>query len=252
MDTANNHINSDKTTLEAKPSFNLIKIFWYFIILSIIGLIIETFFCYATTGILESRKGLLLGPFCPIYGVGGTILIVLLEKYKNSYIKLFIYGSILGDAIEYILSFILEAMYGNRFWEYSYINLNLNGRICITYTIFWGILSIILIKSIKPFIDNIILKIHKKTKNFKIKNIVEILLLTFLIIDCILTIWGVSIYTNRATDTYYNKNIDVKYKNSLIVNFEEMLFSNEYMKKTFPNLRFINNYGDEIFVRDIL
>ena len=51
-------------------------VFWYFIIFSIIGLIVEMLFCYVTTGQIESRKGLIWGPFCPIYGVGGAVLIL--------------------------------------------------------------------------------------------------------------------------------------------------------------------------------
>lgn len=91
------------------------QIIWYSIIFSIFGLIIETLFCYLTTGVLESRKGLIWGPFCPVYGVGATILIILLDKYKNNSIKLFLIGSIAGNIIEYGLSYLLEAMYGTRF-----------------------------------------------------------------------------------------------------------------------------------------
>ena len=119
------------------------QIIWYSIIFSIFGLIIETLFCYLTTGVLESRKGLIWGPFCPVYGVGATILIILLDKYKNNSIKLFLIGSIAGNIIAYGLSYLLEAMYGTRFWDYSYLDWNLNGRICIRYSIFWGILAIL-------------------------------------------------------------------------------------------------------------
>lgn len=51
----------------------LIQQFWYIVIFSIIGLIVETLYCYLTTGILESRKGLIWGPFCPVYGVGRSM-----------------------------------------------------------------------------------------------------------------------------------------------------------------------------------
>ncbi len=161
-----------------KQKISLKQIIWYLIIFSIIGLIIETIFCYVTTGILESRKGLIWGPFCPVYGVGATILIILLDKYQNSIIKLFLAGSILGNIIEYALSYILEAMYGMRFWDYSYLDWNLNGRICVKYSIFWGILAIILIKLIKPAIDKIINQIP----NSKEINITIIILA---VIDCI-------------------------------------------------------------------
>ena len=53
---------------------------WYMLIFSIIGLIMETIYCYVTTGVLESRKGLILGPVCPIYGVGAVVILFSLKK----------------------------------------------------------------------------------------------------------------------------------------------------------------------------
>ena len=222
---------------------NLKQILWYLIIFSIIGLIIETTFGYLTTGILESRKGLIWGPFCPVYGVGATILIILLEKYKNSPIKLFIAGGIIGNAIEYGLSYLLEAMYGTRFWDYSYINWNLNGRICIKYSIFWGILSVLLILFVKPYIDKIINKIpDTKTINS--------IIIIYIIIDCIATVWSINTYQNRVVAEYYDieKNEQNKLKNYI----EKTLFSNEKMKKTFPNLRYIDENGKEYYLKELI
>lgn len=216
------------------------KIIWYTIIFSIIGLLIETIFCYLTTGVIESRKGLIWGPFCPVYGVGATILIILLEKYKNNPIKLFIIGSITGNIIEYILSYTLEAIYGIKFWDYSYVGLNLNGRICIRYSIFWGMLSVLLIKGIKPYIDKIIDTIPNK----KPLNISIIILLA---IDCIVTVWAINTYQNRVLAKYYNTETKKK-----INNIEEKLFSNDKMKKTFPNLRYTDEFGKEHYLRDMI
>ena len=219
------------------------QIIWYSIIFSIFGLIIETLFCYLTTGVLESRKGLIWGPFCPVYGVGATILIILLDKYKNNSIKLFLIGSIAGNIIEYGLSYLLEAMYGTRFWDYSYLDWNLNGRICIKYSIFWGILAILLIKLIKPQIDKIINKIPDS----KILNIIKIILI---IIDCGATMWAINTYQNRVVQNYFN--VEVKKQNNIKQFIEDKLFSNEIMKKTFPNLRYIDENGTQYYLKDMI
>ena len=219
------------------------QIIWYSIIFSILGLIIETLFCYLTTGVLESRKGLIWGPFCPVYGVGATILIILLDKYKNNSIKLFLIGSIAGNIIEYGLSYLLEAMYGTRFWDYSYLDWNLNGRICIKYSIFWGILAILLIKLIKPQIDKIINKIPDS----KILNIIMIILI---IIDCGATMWAINTYQNRVVQNYFN--VEVKKQNNIKQFIENKLFSNEIMKKTFPNLRYIDENGTQYYLKDMI
>lgn len=226
-------------------NFYIHSLFWYFIIFSIFGLFIETIYCYITTGCLESRKGLLFGPFCPVYGVGAAIIILFLDKYKNNGIKLFILGCVLGNFIEYLLSYSLESIYGIRFWDYSYLNLNLNGRICITYSIFWGILSFILIKLVKPQIDKFIAKIPSKIKIYT-----EFIIFIFLIIDTLVTIWAVTAYQKRATNTYYNTYTNSE--NSFFSFVENSIFSNDIMKKNFPNLRFITDDGKEIFIRDIL
>lgn len=215
------------------------QVFWYVVIFSVIGLVIETLYCYFTTGILESRKGLLWGPFCPVYGVGGAVIILTLNKFKDSKWKLFLFGIILGGIIEYVLSYILEAIYGIRFWEYSYLYSNLNGRICLTYSIFWGILSVFLIKWIKPEIDRLIEKIPYK-------NTVRKILLLLLSVDIVITIWAVNTYENRAKGIYKESKIDI------INKVEKNYFTNTRMKTIFPNLRIITETGEEVFVRDII
>lgn len=219
------------------------QIIWYSIIFSIVGLIIETVFCYITTGVVESRKGLIWGPFCPVYGVGATILILLLNKYKQNGIKLFIIGSILGNVIEYGLSYVLEAMYGTRFWDYAYLDWNLNGRICIKYSVFWGILSVVLIKFVKQWIDKIINKIpNNKT--------LHMIIVTFIAIDGLATVWAVNTYQNRVVNAYYG--IKTENTNKIQEYIQDNLFSNKIMKKTFPNLRYIDENGKEYYLKNMI
>ena len=75
--------------MEKKEKLTIHQLIWYFIIFSVLGLVIETLYCFVTTGIWESRKGLIYGPFCPVYGIGATIIIFLLYKLKDQKIKLF-------------------------------------------------------------------------------------------------------------------------------------------------------------------
>ena len=215
---------------------------WYFVIFSIVGLLLETIFCYGTTGVLESRKGLLYGPFCPIYGVGAACLIALLDRYQDHPVKIFFYGAIAGSVIEYVLSYGLEAIYGSRFWDYAYKPFNLNGRICLTFSVYWGILSLFLMKGIKPKIDFYLKKIPEK----KIKWI-DFCILAFFVFDVILTIWSIQVYLEKIKGTYTTEN-----KNQVEIYIEEHWFTNDYMAKTFPNLRIRNNENQLIFARDYL
>lgn len=241
-----------------KERVELHYLLWYFIIFSVVGLIIETSYGFATMGIIESRKGLYLGPFCPIYGVGGAILIFVLNKFKDNKIKLAIYGGVLGSVIEYLLSFGLEAIYGARFWDYGYVKYNLNGRICIIYSAFWAILSVLLISLIKPKIDKLIDKIGKENGTASTKSTLKLTkrkyidlgVFIFLLIDVVITVWGVSTYQNRVINEYYE--IETKSSNSIITKIENSWFSNEKMLSTFPNLRVRDNNGNEVFVCNML
>ena len=225
--------------MEKFKKINYQKIIWYFTIFSIIGLIIETIYCYITTGKIESRKGLIIGPFCPIYGLGAATIIAFLDNSNKNKKQLFLRGFFFGSIIEYIISYILEAIYGMRFWEYSYLKYNLNGRICLIYSIFWGILTAILIKYLSPKIDKIINKIKNKK--------IAIILFIFFIINSICTVWAINTYKNRVINN--NQKIEIKNIKQYI---EEKIFSNEIMSKTFPNLRMKNEKGEEVFIREYL
>ncbi len=231
-----------------KNKINIHQLFWYFLIFSILGLFIETIYCYATMGILESRKGLIWGPFCPVYGVSAAILILCLEPLKNKNVFcLFLYGFLAGSIAEYLLSYGLEAIYGMRFWDYTYTNLHLNGRICLQYSIYWGILAVILIKWIKPMLDKIIDKINPKVRNF-----LEIFIFIFLIIDCFVTVWGVQTYENRVVKGENEKKESDNIILQLKYNIEENYFTNERMSTTFPNLRTKDENGQEVWVRTLI
>lgn len=154
-------------------------------------------------------------------------------------------GSIIGNIIEYLLSYILEAMYGTRFWDYAYITGNLNGRICIKYSLFWGVLAILLIKFIKQGIDKLINKMPINKR--KIINSVIVLLF---MIDALATVWAVKTYQNRVVVEYYQ--LPYEEKTGIKEKVENTLFSNKIMLKTFPNLRYINKDGKEYYIKDII
>ncbi len=234
--------------MENKKQVTVHQMFWYFLIFSILGLVIETLYCYFTMGILESRKGFIWGPFCPVYGVCGAILIYILDKMNlKNIIKLFIAGFIIGSIGEYILSYILESIYGIRFWNYEYLQYNLNGRISLIFSIYWGILAIILIKFVKPLIDKFVNIIIPNKR-----NIIEFGIFIFLCIDGLATIWAIQTYQNRVLYNieYKAKNNNPIFKIREIV--ENNYFTNDRISNTFPNLRIKDENGKEIWIRSLL
>ncbi len=235
----------EEREIKQKNIVDFHMIIWYFLIFSIVGLVLEMLYGYITMGQWENRQGLVFGPFCPIYGVGAVIFILILTKYQDSCTKLFVSGASLGTIVEYILSYVLEAIYGNRFWDYSYTKYHLNGRVSLIYSVFWGVLAILLIKFFKPWIDNLIQKIKQ---NWRKK--LEIALYIFFIVNALLTVWAVNGYTQRAYSIYNQK--DEKIEQNIWQEINEKIFNNTRMKKIFPNLRIYDEEGNAIFIRDIL
>lgn len=152
----------------------------YFFIFSFLGWSLETLYSFIVLGHFTNR-GFLYGPICPIYGFGALILIIFLDKYKNNGFKLFFSAAIICSIFEYIVSFILEALFKSHWWDYTNDFLNLNGRISIFYTFAWGFIAIIFVGHIYPFFKkklNILLsKISYKIRIFTIYLLVFIWLI---------------------------------------------------------------------------
>lgn len=234
--------------MEEKKKLTIHHLFWYFLIFSIAGLVLETIYCYISVGVLESRKGFIWGPLCPVYGVCGTALIWILDKleYKKSW-KIFIAGMIIGSIAEYALSYILEAIYGTRFWNYEYLKYNLNGRISLIFSIYWGALSVVLMKVAKPLIDKFI---ERMKPNKKI--VIELGIFVFLIIDCFVTIWGIQTYQNRILYNIEYKAESERFLPKLKEKIENNYFTNERMSIIFPNLRVKTKDGQEVWIKTLI
>ena len=235
--------------INASTTTKLHYYLWYFLIFSILGLILETFFCYVTTGIIESRKAFFIGPFCPVYGAGAVSLIWVLKRFNKNIPALFFFGIVIASAVEYVFDFVFEAICGINFWNYTYLPFNLNGRICILFSFFWGILAILLIKVMKPAIDRLINKIFHSLK-FKL----DIPILAFLVLNLIITVWAINTYVGRNTSRKLNASTNTDWgtfeATKLLV--EDAYFTNERLLLTFPNLRYKDELGNEIFIRDNL
>lgn len=163
----------------------------YFFIFAVFGWLLETIYSFIVLGHFTNR-GFLYGPVCPIYGWGAIILIVFLSKYKNNGLKLFTYSAIIFSAFEYYVSYILEALFREHWWDYTNDFLNLNGRISIFYSLAWGILAIIFIGHIFPYmqkkVDILIAKVPSKVATTCINLLVLVFILDTIIssINCII------------------------------------------------------------------
>lgn len=134
------------------------KIVIYFIIYSFFGWLCEEIFCVIYTHEFVKR-GFLFGPICPIYGYGAIIIILFLKNYKNKPIKLFFLAAIIFSAFEYITDYFLQALFSTKWWDYTGQFLNLNGRITLSFSLVWGIGSLIFIRLVHPLITKLVGKL---------------------------------------------------------------------------------------------
>lgn len=139
------------------------KLFWLFFLGSFLGDIVETIFCRITMGQWISRSSLVWGPFSIVWGLALVIATALMYKDKDKPDRhIFMVGTLLGGAYEYICSVFTEIVFGKVFWDYSGIPFNLGGRINLLYCFFWGIAAVVWIKILYPPLSRLIEKIPKK------------------------------------------------------------------------------------------
>ena len=161
---------------------NIKELFILFMIYSFIGWVIEIIW----TLIMEKRfvnRGFLIGPYLPIYGVGGILMTLLLSRYSNDIIALFIMSIMLFSILEYFTSYILEKLFNARWWDYTKYKFNINGRICLETMVPFGIAGLGLIYIINPFLYRCI----TSTPEIVI-NIMLIVLLIIFITDLIISL----------------------------------------------------------------
>ena len=215
--------------------------YWFiiFIIYSFIGWIIDICDIFFHTKKIVNR-GFLIGPYCPIYGVGVLLIIFLLKGFTDSPLALFVLASVICMTLEYLTSYVMEKWFNARWWDYSDRKFNLNGRICLETTIPFGLGAMIVIYVVQPFIVNLLNKIPHS-----ITIIIGIILMIIFIIDAIISfsvitkIKDIDISKFKDDTEEINKKIKEYLKNSsplmkrLIESFPDAKISIKKLQKRF-------------------
>lgn len=201
---------------------NFYKILWIFYIGSFAGVILEMLWCYLQKGHIESRQGLIYGPFNILYGLGAVALSYFLYRFRNhSDWVSFLGGFVVGSVLEYICSWGQEFTLGVRAWDYSHLPFNINGRICLYYSLMWGALGVLWIKRLYPLLSVFILKIPNR-----LGKVLTWLLLAFFIFNIIASGFVMVRWTLRTED---------KSADGAIFRYIDEHYPDERMQKLFPN-----------------
>lgn len=202
------------------------KMFWVFFIGCFAGVVIEVIWCVIKYGHYESRVGLIYGPFNLVYGLGALGLTVCLYQYRNrSKFNAFIGGFVVGSVLEYFCSWFQETVFGSTSWDYSEFPFNINGRICLLYSLFWGVLGILWIKQLYPIMAEWILKIPNR-----VGKALTWALLAFMIFDSVATGVTVLRWSQRVKAYQPPKNV--------LEQYIDAHYPDERMERIFANLSF--------------
>lgn len=128
--------------------------FCAFFTYSVIGWVVESTFVSLRSKKFVNR-GFLIGPYCPIYGYGSLAMILYLDQYKDNILTVFLLSVVICSSVEYFTSYLMEALFKTRWWDYSEKKFNLNGRICGENALLFGLGGVLIIYLVHPFLSNI-------------------------------------------------------------------------------------------------
>lgn len=127
----------------------------YFFIYSFLGWCTEV--AYAT--VKERRfvnRGFLNGPWCPIYGVGVSAVVTLLDGFRDSLLLLYLSSLVLVTLIEGMTGVIMDKIFHHKWWDYTGLPLNIGGYVCLPFSIAWGAACVVIVKGIHPLIERLV------------------------------------------------------------------------------------------------
>lgn len=234
--TRENLENSDKKRGQRKnsPVFaegcSFYKLVALFFIGAFLGDLTETVFCLITMGRLMSRSSVVYGPFSIVWGLGCSLLTLFLYRYRGKSDRyIFLAGTLLGGAYEYICSVFTELVFGTVFWDYSGFAFNLGGRINLLYCFFWGIAAVVWLKGIYPLLSRWIEKIPRRAG-----TILFNVLIVFMLVNIAVSSLALARYTERHTETAEAELTDLD-------RFLDRRFDDERMERIYPNAVLVEN-----------
>ncbi len=206
-------------------TLNFFNLFWIFVVCSFLGLIIETIYHMAVVepGVYQDRAGLLIGPFSPIYGVGGTLMTMALNRFhKAPLVVVFLVSAVIGGAFEFAVSWFMQFAFGIVAWDYTGTFLSIDGRTNGMFMAMWGVLGMFWIKICLPWMLKLVNCIPWNWR-YTLTSICAVLM----VLDCAMTL--------MSLDRWYQRQTNVAPDNAISM-FIDDHFDDEYMTDRFQSM----------------
>lgn len=211
--------------------------YWFilFLLYSFIGYIAEVISVSIIHKRLVWNRGFLIGPYLPIYGVGALIMIWFLSRYEDDLLALFIMSCFFGGVLEYFTSLIMEKIFKLRWWDYSDIKFNLNGRVCLKNVALFGLGGVIVVKFIQPVLSWLVY-LPSSTVTITIAIILFVIFLVDLIESAYITARLKINFSN-----YVHKDATEKIKKEVLTAIRKHMLLTSRLLKAFPTATYTAN-----------
>lgn len=190
---------------------------WIFIIYAFIGWCSEVAYAALERGIFVNR-GFLNGPYCPIYGVGVLIVVVVLTPLKDNLLLLYAGSFLLTSVLEFITGYVMEKAFHNKWWDYSDKPFNIMGYVCLKFSILWGFACSFIMLVIHPIIFGFIRMIPH--------------ILGVVLIVIIMVCFAIDLFVTVSTIIRFNKRL--KLMNEIAAKLK--VVSNEIGENVYENV----------------
>lgn len=198
--------------------YSIGMLFLLFIIYSFLGWCMEMVVCYFATRKWVNR-GFLIGPICPIYGWGCLLIILLLKRYLDDPLVLFVMSMVLCSLLEYYTSYLMEKLFKARWWDYSHKKYNINGRICLDNILAFGILGLLMMYFINPFVVKMLGFVSAK-----VLNVIAIIIFVVFLVDNIVSLKVISGFKKVAKSIHKDSTEEITKKVREILSSQGKLY----------------------------
>lgn len=201
---AEEHKEGEAGTLGRDPSgkgyitLNFFNLFWIFVVASILGLFMEEIvhFLFVVPGQWQDRAGLLFGPFSPIYGCGAVLMTIFLNRFhKSNFVIIFLVAAVIGGGFEALTSLFMQYAFGAVAWDYSNMPGSLfGGRTCLPFMACWGLLGVVWIKLLLPFMLRLVNLIP-----WNWRYVLTTVAACFILVDAVMTLQSLDCWYERLS-----------------------------------------------------
>lgn len=215
------------------------KCVFAYVLGGVVGTLWETVLNYCKGNGFVYCNGSIFTPINFVYGFGALVIWIFLANSNRKPYMTYIYGTIGGGIVEYLLNFLEEKILGARSWDYSNEFLNINGRTTIPFMLFWGLLCLAVVYCVY----NPLAKIYDKCPK-KVMTTIAIVLLAIVVTDLTITVTALARYSARQQGVISKTELGL---------FLDRVFNDDYMKLHFPNQKKLseNSGALTLFARNL-